>query len=50
MLSEAYRGEPFVKIAPAGVLPQTQNVRGSNYAQIGVVADRIPGPRHRASR
>jgi N-acetyl-gamma-glutamyl-phosphate reductase len=24
------------------VLPQTQNVRGSNYAQIGVVADRIP--------
>ena len=26
-----------------GVLPQTQNVRGSNYVQIGVVADRIPG-------
>jgi N-acetyl-gamma-glutamyl-phosphate reductase len=42
-LAEAYRGEPFVKVAPAGVLPQTQNVRGSNYAQIGVVADRIPG-------
>jgi N-acetyl-gamma-glutamyl-phosphate reductase len=43
LLSDAYRDEPFVKIAPAGVLPQTQNVRGSNYAQIGVVADRIPG-------
>ncbi len=42
-LTQAYEGEPFVKIAPAGVLPQTQNVRGSNYAQIGIVPDRIPG-------
>jgi N-acetyl-gamma-glutamyl-phosphate reductase len=42
-LHEAYRDEPFVHVAPAGVLPQTQNVRGSNYAQIGVIADRIPG-------
>jgi N-acetyl-gamma-glutamyl-phosphate reductase len=42
-LHEAYRDEPFVHVAPAGVLPQTQNVRGSNYVQIGVVADRIPG-------
>jgi N-acetyl-gamma-glutamyl-phosphate reductase len=41
VLSEAYRDEPFVQVAPAGVLPQTQNVRGSNYVQIGVVADRI---------
>jgi N-acetyl-gamma-glutamyl-phosphate reductase len=40
-LSEAYRDEPFVKVANKGVLPQTQNVRGSNYAQIGVFADRI---------
>jgi N-acetyl-gamma-glutamyl-phosphate reductase len=42
-LEEAYREEPFVHVAPAGVLPQTQNVRGSNYVQIGVIADRIPG-------
>ena len=35
--------EPFVHVAAKGVLPQTQNVRGSNYVQIGVVADRIPG-------
>jgi N-acetyl-gamma-glutamyl-phosphate reductase len=42
-LIDAYRDEPFVHVAPAGVLPQTQNVRGSNYCQIGVVADRIPG-------
>ncbi|MFO1185848.1 MAG: N-acetyl-gamma-glutamyl-phosphate reductase [Bauldia sp.] len=42
-LAAAYSGEPFVKVAPAGVTPQTQNVRGSNYVQIGVFADRIPG-------
>jgi N-acetyl-gamma-glutamyl-phosphate reductase len=42
-LEAAYRDEPFVHVAPEGVLPQTQNVRGSNYVQIGVFADRIPG-------
>jgi N-acetyl-gamma-glutamyl-phosphate reductase len=42
-LAEAYKDEPFVHVAPKGVLPQTQNVRGSNYVQIGVVADRIKG-------
>jgi N-acetyl-gamma-glutamyl-phosphate reductase len=42
-LMDAYRDESFVHVAPAGVLPQTQNVRGSNYCQIGVVPDRIPG-------
>jgi N-acetyl-gamma-glutamyl-phosphate reductase len=42
-LIDAYRDEPFVHVAPAGILPQTQNVRGSNYCQIGVVKDRIPG-------
>jgi N-acetyl-gamma-glutamyl-phosphate reductase len=40
-LQQAYRDEPFVHVAKKGVLPQTQNVRGSNYAQIGVFADRI---------
>jgi N-acetyl-gamma-glutamyl-phosphate reductase len=40
-LEEAYRDEPFVHVARGGVMPQTQNVRGSNYVQIGVVADRI---------
>ena len=42
-LEKAYRDEPFVHVAPKGVLPQTQNVRGSNYVQIGVLADRIQG-------
>src|SRR5260370_17560819 len=40
-LAEAYKNEPFVHVAKKGVLPQTQNVRGSNYVQIGVFADRI---------
>jgi N-acetyl-gamma-glutamyl-phosphate reductase len=40
-LQQAYADEPFVHVAGKGVLPQTQNVRGSNYVQIGVVADRI---------
>src|SRR6185295_16095244 len=40
-LERAYRDEPFVHVAKKGVLPQTQNVRGSNYVQIGVFADRI---------
>ncbi|MBW7974950.1 N-acetyl-gamma-glutamyl-phosphate reductase [Bradyrhizobium sp. BR 10289] len=42
-LQNAYAKEPFVHVAKKGVLPQTQNVRGSNYVQIGVVADRIKG-------
>jgi N-acetyl-gamma-glutamyl-phosphate reductase len=42
-LQEAYRGEPFVHVARKGVMPQTQNVRGSNYVQIAVFADRIEG-------
>jgi N-acetyl-gamma-glutamyl-phosphate reductase len=40
-LEAAYRDEPFVYVAKKGVMPQTQNVRGSNYVQIGVFADRI---------
>jgi N-acetyl-gamma-glutamyl-phosphate reductase len=42
-LEEAYRGEPFVHVARKGVMPQTQNVRGSNHVQIGMFADRIKG-------
>ena len=40
-LAAAYKDEPFVHVAGKGVMPQTQNVRGSNYVQIGVFADRI---------
>jgi len=34
---DAYRGEPFVRIYPKGKLPNTRDVRGSNYCDIGVV-------------
>ena len=42
-LTFAYRTRPFVKVAAKGIIPATQNVRGSNYCQIGVFADRVPG-------
>jgi N-acetyl-gamma-glutamyl-phosphate reductase len=40
-LEKAYSNEPFVHVANKGVMPQTQNVRGSNYVQIGIFPDRI---------
>jgi N-acetyl-gamma-glutamyl-phosphate reductase len=42
-LEDAYLGEPFVKVLGTGRIPQTQNVRGSNFVQIGVFEDRIKG-------
>jgi len=31
-----YQGEPFVRIYPKGKLPNTRDVKGSNYCDIGV--------------
>jgi N-acetyl-gamma-glutamyl-phosphate reductase len=42
-LAARYADEPFVRMAPKGVLPATQFVRGSNDVMLGVHADRIPG-------
>ena len=42
-LAKAYAEEPFIQIRPFGQAPQTRHVRGSNFAHIGVVADRQPG-------
>jgi N-acetyl-gamma-glutamyl-phosphate reductase len=42
-LNARYDAEPFVRMAPKGVLPATQYVRGSNNVMLGVYADRIPG-------
>jgi N-acetyl-gamma-glutamyl-phosphate reductase len=42
-LNGRYDAEPFVRMAPKGVLPATQYVRGSNNVMLGVYADRIPG-------
>ena len=44
-LNSTYAGEPFVKVAPAGVNPTTHMVRGTNHCVIGVFKDRLP---HRA--
>jgi N-acetyl-gamma-glutamyl-phosphate reductase len=41
-LSDTYRARPFVRVAAKGVIPATQNVRGSNFCQIGVFPDRVP--------
>ena len=36
VLSEYYRKEPFVRVYPKGKLPNTKDVRGSNYCDIGL--------------
>jgi N-acetyl-gamma-glutamyl-phosphate reductase len=36
---DAYRGEPFVRVLPAGQFPNVRNVRGSNFCDVGVHAD-----------
>ncbi len=42
-LERAYADAPFVRVAPEGVIPATQHVRGSNYCLIGVFPDRMQG-------
>ena len=40
---EFYKGERFVRIMPAGTLPEVKNVAGSNYIDIGVAVDKRLG-------
>jgi N-acetyl-gamma-glutamyl-phosphate reductase len=40
---ECYRGESFIRIHPKGKLPNTKEVRGSNYCDIGLVANDSDG-------
>lgn len=42
-LSQRYAAEPFVRVLEPGVSAQTRHVRGSNFCDIGVIADRTPG-------
>ncbi len=37
--SEAYRGEPFIRLLPEGEFPNINAVRASNYCDIGLWAD-----------
>jgi N-acetyl-gamma-glutamyl-phosphate reductase len=43
VLVDFYKNEPFVKILALGAVPQSRHVRGSNFIQISVIADRVPG-------
>jgi len=43
ILADFYKGEPFVNLLELGTVPQSRHVRGSNYIQIGVIPDRVPG-------
>jgi N-acetyl-gamma-glutamyl-phosphate reductase len=36
---EAYAGEPFIRVLPDGVLPQTKATTGSNYCDVAVRID-----------
>jgi N-acetyl-gamma-glutamyl-phosphate reductase len=38
-LESFYRGRPFVRLRPSGLPPDTLQVRGSNYCDIGFVVD-----------
>ena len=40
-----YEGQPFIRLLPQGSLPDTRNVRGSNYCDLGVRVD-APGAGH----
>ncbi len=42
-LAAAYADEPFVHVLPMGQAPSTHHVRGSNFAHLGVTADRRSG-------
>jgi N-acetyl-gamma-glutamyl-phosphate reductase len=43
VLARRYDEEPFVGLAPQGMVPATRHVRGSNHCLIGVFDDRLPG-------
>ncbi len=42
-LARRYADEPFIRVLPLGESPHTRHVRGSNFCDLGVVADRRPG-------
>ena len=42
-LQEQYTDETFVHVLPAGQIPHTRHVRGSNFVYISVFPDRLPG-------
>ncbi|HEY6007296.1 MAG TPA: N-acetyl-gamma-glutamyl-phosphate reductase [Geobacteraceae bacterium] len=43
LYADFYKGEPFVRVLPEGILPSTAYVRGSNFCDLGVSVDRRTG-------
>jgi N-acetyl-gamma-glutamyl-phosphate reductase len=43
LYEETYRDEPFVRVLPAGALPTTQHVRGSNCCDLSLIRDARTG-------
>ena len=43
LYEEAYDGEPFVRLLPAGVCPETRWVEGSNYTDVNIRKDERTG-------
>jgi len=43
VFESAYHHERFIRVCPAGTLPATQHVRGSNFCDIGVQLDQRTG-------
>ena len=39
MYKDFYKGEYFIRVKEAGELPETKHVAGSNFVDIGIVAD-----------
>ena len=37
--NDYYKNDPFVRILPEGIQPETRNVVGSNFVDIGVTVD-----------
>ena len=43
IFQECYRGEPFIRIYPKGKVPNTKDVRSSNYCDIGIDVNESEG-------
>jgi N-acetyl-gamma-glutamyl-phosphate reductase len=43
LFHQAYKGEPFLRVLPLGTFPETKQVWGSNYCDIGVAVDSRAG-------
>jgi N-acetyl-gamma-glutamyl-phosphate reductase len=41
--NEQYQKEPFIRIYPKGKIPNTKEVRGSNYCDVGIVVNESDG-------